>query len=73
VPEGALVEPDAEHAVPGVAAAEEEKVWVSWRPPRISLSHMHCLKERVTLPGEASARTRALLLPPAAVAAAKPV
>ena len=70
MPEGALVEPDAEHAVPGVAAAEEEKVWVSWRPPRISLSHMHCLKERVTLP---SAGARAEREAAAVAAAAKPV
>ncbi len=69
MPEGALVEPDAEHAVPGVAA-EEERVWVSWRPPRISLSHMHCLKERVTLP---SAEARVEREAAAVAAAAKPV
>ncbi len=72
MPEGALVEPDAEHAVPGAAAAEEVKVpvQVSFTPPRTSLSHMHCLKERVTLP---SAGARAEREAAVVAAAAKPV
>ena len=71
MPEGALVEPDAEHAVPGAAAAEEVKVpvRVSFTPPRTSLSHMRCLKVRVTLPDGGRAEKEAAVV----AAVAKPV